>query len=174
MECFICLDGDKPEPTLHLGCACRSDSGFAHVACMARLARSRGSASWRECRTCKQKLTGRMLHMLCGHSTETGEAVCCIHELLGAANGDIPVARPPTNDQTCFRVNLPAGGAVSALSIAARLDGSGYEAALLDADGRAVTVRGFDKGETHALLCYIRAILICARCAEKECRTTAS
>ena len=170
MECFICLDGDNPEPTLHLGCACRSDSGFAHVACMARLARSRcaESASWRECRTCKQKLTGRMLHMLCGHATETGEAVCCIHELLGAANGDIPVARAPINDQTCFRVDLPADGAFSALSIAARLDGSGYEAALLDAGGRVATARGFDREETPLLLSYIRAVLICARLAEKS------
>ena len=158
-ECFICMD-NGPEPPVRLGCACTDC--VAHVSCMALLARSQGAsgASWRECRTCKRKLSGRMLHMLCGHPTETGEAVCSIHELLRLAYAhDVPVARPPVNDQTCFRVALPAHSAYSAKSMAVRRDGSGYEAALLDQTGGVVrgSARGFDVAERRASSCATSA-----------------
>ena len=55
--CVICLDSE-PAP-IQSGCACRSDAGLAHVACMARYAASGGG--WRVCRTCKRPFTGRML-----------------------------------------------------------------------------------------------------------------
>ncbi len=46
------------------GCACRGDSGLAHVACLVRAAASqqahRGSEAWRQCQTCKQDYTGSM------------------------------------------------------------------------------------------------------------------
>lgn len=150
-ECLVCMDSG-PEELVRLGCACIDV--VAHVSCMVRLARV-NTASWRECRTCKRKLSGRMLHMLCGHPTVTGEAVCRIHELLRLAYAnDVPVARPPVNDQTCFRVPLPAHGAHSAISIAARREGSGYEAVLLDQTGQIVkgSARSFDMAEARELL----------------------
>lgn len=153
-ECFICMDNGL-EPLLRLGCACIGV--VAHVSCMVRLARV-NTASWRECRTCKRRLSGRMLHMLCGHSTETGEAVCRIHELLRLAYAhDVPVARPPVNDQACFRVPLPAHGAHSAISIAARREDSVYEAVLLDQTGRIVkgSARSFDMTEARELLSHV-------------------
>ena len=100
--------------------------------------------------------------MLCGRPTETGEAVCSIHELLRLAYAHgVPVARPPVNDQTCFRVALPAHSAHSAMSIAARRDASGYEAVLLDQTGSVVkgSARGFDVAETRELLCHVTALL---------------
>jgi hypothetical protein len=60
--CIICLDTSPPP--IQSGCACRGDSGLAHIACLARAAVSqqahRGSEAWRECQTCKQHYTGAM------------------------------------------------------------------------------------------------------------------
>ena len=60
--CIICLDTSPPP--IQSGCACRGDSGLAHVACLARAAASqqaqRGSVAWRQCQTCKQDYTGAM------------------------------------------------------------------------------------------------------------------
>ena len=57
-ECFICLDGGG-DP---LGCACRGNAGFAHLACVEALAMADGRCSdrWVECMTCKQNFTGAM------------------------------------------------------------------------------------------------------------------
>ena len=60
--CIICLD-TSPRP-IQSGCACRGDSGLAHIACLVRAAASqqaqRGNDVWRECQTCKQHYTGAM------------------------------------------------------------------------------------------------------------------
>ena len=58
--CIICLDTSPPP--IQSGCACRGDSGLAHIACLVRAAASqqaqRGNGVWRECQTCKQGYTG--------------------------------------------------------------------------------------------------------------------
>jgi hypothetical protein len=60
--CIICLDTSPPP--IQSGCACRGDSGLAHVACLVRAAASqqaqRGNDVWRKCQTCKQDYTGAM------------------------------------------------------------------------------------------------------------------
>ncbi len=60
--CIICLDTSPPP--IQSGCACRGDSGLAHIACLVRAAASqqaqRGSSVWRQCQTCKQDYTGAM------------------------------------------------------------------------------------------------------------------
>jgi hypothetical protein len=60
--CIICLDTSPPP--IQSGCACRGDSGLAHIACLARAAASqqaqRGGDGWRKCQTCKQAYTGAM------------------------------------------------------------------------------------------------------------------
>jgi tetratricopeptide (TPR) repeat protein len=62
-ECIICLESD-PTP-IRSGCACRSDSGLAHIECRIRSApalqlRDRGTKAWWECEVCKQPFTGAM------------------------------------------------------------------------------------------------------------------
>ena len=164
-ECFICLDDEATE-LVPMGCGCRF--GVAHVECMARLARSRGT--WRECPTCMRRLTGRMFYMLCGYPTETGKAVCNIHEALRVVVGSgIPVARAPTNDQTNFRIALDSSGC-SAISVAAKLDGSGYQVAVLDTDGKPVphSSRDFDATETQPLLLHVTSVLFRVACTEKD------
>ena len=66
--CIICLD--MSPPPIQSGCACRGDSGLAHIACRVQAAASqlaqrrpatpRRSDAWRECQTCKQDYTGAM------------------------------------------------------------------------------------------------------------------
>jgi tetratricopeptide (TPR) repeat protein len=61
-RCFICFDSDPPP--IPSGCACRGDTGLAHVGCkidsaVAQLAH-RGTKVWWECQTCKQEFTGPM------------------------------------------------------------------------------------------------------------------
>ena len=60
--CIICLDTSPPP--IQSGCACRGDSGLAHIACLVQAATSqqaqRGSDVWRQCQTCKQDYTGAM------------------------------------------------------------------------------------------------------------------
>ena len=60
--CIICLDASPPP--IQSGCACRGDSGLAHIACLVRAAASqqaqRGNETWRQCQTCKQDYTGAM------------------------------------------------------------------------------------------------------------------
>ena len=58
--CIICLDTSPPP--IQSGCACRGDSGLAHIACLVRAAASqqaqRGGDVWRRCQTCTQDYTG--------------------------------------------------------------------------------------------------------------------
>jgi hypothetical protein len=58
--CFICLETSPPP--IRMGCACRGDTGLAHIGCLVRAAESqathRGLEGWWECRTCKQSFTG--------------------------------------------------------------------------------------------------------------------
>ena len=60
--CIICLDTSPPP--IQSGCACRGDSGLAHIACLVRAAASqqahRGNGVWQQCQTCKQYYTGAM------------------------------------------------------------------------------------------------------------------
>ena len=60
--CIICLDTSPPP--IQSGCACRGDSGLAHIACLVQAAASqqaqRGSDVWQKCQTCKQYFTGAM------------------------------------------------------------------------------------------------------------------
>ena len=60
--CIICYASDPPP--IQSGCACRSDSGLAHVDCLIEKAVSqqahRGFKAWYECQTCKQDFTGAM------------------------------------------------------------------------------------------------------------------
>ena len=65
--CIICLDTSPPP--IQSGCACRGDSGLAHIACLVQAAASQqarrgngvwATAVWRQCQTCKQDYTGAM------------------------------------------------------------------------------------------------------------------
>ena len=60
--CIICLDTSPPP--IQSGCACRGDSGLAHIACLVLAAASqqaqRGNGVWQQCQTCKQYYTGAM------------------------------------------------------------------------------------------------------------------
>ena len=60
--CTICLDSDPPP--IQSGCACRSDSGLAHLECLVEKAvvqqAHRGRKVWWECQTCGQHFTGAM------------------------------------------------------------------------------------------------------------------
>ena len=60
--CIICLDSDPPP--IQSGCACRSDTGLAHLDCLIEKALSqqvhRGGKVWWECQTCGQHFTGAM------------------------------------------------------------------------------------------------------------------
>ena len=53
--CIICLDSDPPP--IQSGCACRSDTGLAHLGCLIEKAVTqqahRGYKVWWECQTCK-------------------------------------------------------------------------------------------------------------------------
>jgi tetratricopeptide (TPR) repeat protein len=61
-QCFICLDSNPPP--IPSGCACRGNTGLAHVGCKIDSAVAqqphRGYAAWWECQTCKQEFTGPM------------------------------------------------------------------------------------------------------------------
>jgi hypothetical protein len=58
--CFICLESDPPP--VRSGCACRSDSGRAHLACLIKYAvmkhAERGIRPWVSCQICKHAFTG--------------------------------------------------------------------------------------------------------------------
>ena len=60
--CIICLDTSPPP--IQMGCACRGDSGLAHIDCLARAAESRKAlrdgTPWGQCRMCNQNFTGAM------------------------------------------------------------------------------------------------------------------
>jgi hypothetical protein len=60
--CIICLESDPP--AIRCGCACRGDSGLAHIDCLVSKAvwqqKHRGDAVWVTCQTCGQRFTGAM------------------------------------------------------------------------------------------------------------------
>ena len=60
--CFVCLEASPPP--IQMGCACRGDTGLAHIGCLVRAAASRAAhgsnAGWWQCSTCKQHFTGAM------------------------------------------------------------------------------------------------------------------
>ena len=60
--CIVCLDSDPPP--IQSGCACRSDTGLAHVRCLIEKAVAqqphRGKAVWWKCQTRGQDFTGAM------------------------------------------------------------------------------------------------------------------
>ena len=101
------------------------------------------------------------MHMLCGYASATGEAVCNIHDALRVMVGSgFLVARAPTNDQTNFRIALRSSS-YSAISIAAKFDGSGYQVALFDTGGElmAQSARDFDVTEVQSLLLHVKSVL---------------
>jgi hypothetical protein len=88
--CIICLDSDPPP--IQSGCACRSDSGLAHVECLIEKAvaqqEHRGNGVWRECQTCERRFTGAMRTGLAEAwcSRVCDEAAECEERLLAAGN----------------------------------------------------------------------------------------
>ena len=91
--CTICLDSDPPP--IQSGCACRSDSGLAHLDCLIEKAVSqqahRGFEVWGQCQTCGQRFTGAMLTGLgeawwsrvCDQAAESEDRLCAAHNLAG-------------------------------------------------------------------------------------------
>ena len=97
--CIVCLDSDPPP--IQSGCACRSDSGLAHLDCLIEKAVSqliekavsqqahRGKKVWRKCQTCGQDFTGAMRTGLgealwsrvCDQAEESAERLCAAHNL---------------------------------------------------------------------------------------------
>ena len=88
--CIICLDSDPPP--IQSGCACRSDTGLAHLDCLIEKAVSqqahRGNVWW-ECQTCGQDFTWAMRMGLgeawwsrvCVQAEESAERLCAAHNL---------------------------------------------------------------------------------------------
>jgi hypothetical protein len=89
--CLVCLDSDPPP--IQSGCACRSDTGLAHVGCLVEKAVvqhpqqpewHRGKKVWWECQTCGQQFTGAMQTGLaearwsrvCDEAEESAERLC--------------------------------------------------------------------------------------------------
>ncbi len=96
--CIICLDADPPP--IQSGCACRSDTGLAHVDCLIEKAVSqqahRGFTVWRECQTCGQDFTGAMRTGLaevwwswvCDEAEESEERLAAAGNLAAARASD--------------------------------------------------------------------------------------
>ncbi len=89
--CIICYA--SVPPPIQSGCACRSDSGLAHVDCLIAKAVSqqahRGGKVWWECQTCEQRFTGPMRTGLgeawwsrvCEQAEESEERLCAAANL---------------------------------------------------------------------------------------------
>ena len=89
--CIIFLDSDPPP--IQSGCACRSDTGLAHLDCLNEKAVSqqahRGYEVWWECQTCGPDFTGAMLPGLgeawwsrvCVQAEESAERLWAAHNL---------------------------------------------------------------------------------------------
>jgi hypothetical protein len=89
--CIICYD--SVPPPIQSGCACRSDSGLAHVDCLIAKAVSqqahRGNTVWWVCQTCEQDFTGPMQtglgeawwSRMCDQAEESEERLCAAHNL---------------------------------------------------------------------------------------------
>ena len=92
--CIICLDTSPPP--IQSGCACRGESGLAHIACLVRAAASqraqRGSDVWQKCQTCKQGYTGAMraglaeawLSRVAGQAAESDERLGAEYNLASS------------------------------------------------------------------------------------------
>ena len=97
-RCFICLDSDPPP--IQSGCACRSDTGLAHVGCMVDKAVAqqpkRGDKAWWECQTCRRPFTGSMQTGLaeawwlrvCEQAEESAERLAAAGNLADARRSD--------------------------------------------------------------------------------------
>ena len=84
---------DSDPPPIQSGCACRSDSGLAHLECLVEKALSqqahRGGKVWWECQTCGQDFTGAMRTGLGeawwsrvrGEAEESAERLAATHHL---------------------------------------------------------------------------------------------
>jgi tetratricopeptide (TPR) repeat protein len=95
--CIFCLDSDPPP--IQSGCACRSDTGLAHVGCLIEKAVAqqphRSNAVWWECQTCGQKFTGPMRTGLaeawwlrvCDEAEESFERLAAADNLAAARSG---------------------------------------------------------------------------------------
>ena len=89
--CFICLESDPPP--VQSGCACRSDSGRAHLACLIKYAvlkhAERGINPWVSCQICKHAFTGSTRLALgeawwsrvCQEAEEHSERLLAAHNL---------------------------------------------------------------------------------------------
>ena len=96
--CIICYA--SVPPPIQSGCACRSDSGLAHIDCLIAKAVSqqahRGNKVWRECQTCEQNFTGPMQAGLgeawwsrvCDQAVESAERLAAAHNLAQCRLGD--------------------------------------------------------------------------------------
>jgi hypothetical protein len=94
----ICLDSHPPP--IPSGCACRSDSGLAHVDCLIEKAVSqqahRGTKVRWECQTCEQKFTAAMRTGLgeawwsrvCDEAEESAERLCAADNLAECRRDD--------------------------------------------------------------------------------------
>ncbi len=92
--CIICTDSDPPP--IQSGCACRSDTGLAHLGCLIEKAVAqqahRGYKVWWECQTCGQPFTGAMLTGLgeawwsrvCDGAEENKERLGAAHNLASS------------------------------------------------------------------------------------------
>jgi hypothetical protein len=163
MECFICTESN-PKP-IHLGCACRSDLGFAHVECMAKFIRISQHFS-RKCPTCKQKLTSEMLHYLNGYFTGEGDLVYNIQKLAEQlVTYKIPIIRFPVNDQKCFRVLLSNTNYLALSILACKPNNVNqehfFQTLLIDKNDLLVmsSIKTFNKVDTNELIYYIQNIM---------------
>ena len=96
--CIVCLDSDPPP--IQSGCACRSDTGLAHVGCLIEKAVAqhphRGTKVWWKCQTCGQPFTGAMRTGLaeawwsrkCDEAEESAERLAAADNLAVARDGD--------------------------------------------------------------------------------------
>ena len=96
--CTICLDSEPPP--IQSGCACRSDTGLAHVGCLVEKAVAqqphRGNMVWWKCQTCGQNFTGAMQTGLAeawwarvrDEAEESGDRLQAAHTLALARDRD--------------------------------------------------------------------------------------
>ena len=80
MQCYICMQADPP--TTRMGCACRSDSGFAHVACLVTKATYLEDAralAWHRCETCDHDYTGETATALAEELYSRVRGLCALH-----------------------------------------------------------------------------------------------
>jgi tetratricopeptide (TPR) repeat protein len=96
--CTICLGSDPPP--IQSGCACRSDSGLAHLECLVEKAVAQRAhrffKAWWECQTCGQRFTGEMRRGLgeawwsrvCAQAEESTDRLGAAHNLAACRRLD--------------------------------------------------------------------------------------